>query len=149
MPTNLSYPYIGEGYKWNLLYKIFLKTGYWCDHVGKPPTSSLLKFDEDLSEQEKTDINNIVGDGSTCQDAIKFATVNNKFIIKDVFWFRDEIEAAVGFNVAVSYQKSGTHPEEDEIVVQATDPTYQIEKILSQNQKNQLRSALEDLIRLE
>jgi hypothetical protein len=149
MPTDLTYPYIGEGYKWNLLYKIYLKTGYWCDHVGQKPVSSILKFDEDLTPQEKTDVNTIVGDGSTCQDPIKFATANNKFIIKDVYWWRNQIETAVGFNVAVSYQKSGSHPEEDEIVLQPTDPTYQMEKILTQNQKNQLRSALEDLIRLE
>jgi hypothetical protein len=149
MPTTLTYSPLPDGYRWNLLQRINLKTGYW---PGTSTTSSYtyIKFIEDLTQQEIDDVNAIVGDGTTCQDPVKFASQNNRIIIKDVWEWRDQLEADAGFNVAITYQVSGlkgTNP--DEIVLQATDSTYQAEKILKANERNAFMSAVEGLNRIE
>lgn len=149
MGTKLTYPPLPDGYRWNLLNKIHMKTSYW---PGTSTTTSetKLNFIEDLTAQEITDVDTIVGDGSTCQDPVIFAMINNKYIIKDVWEWRDQVEADAGFQVAITYRSSGLKGDAlDEIVVQPTDPTYQAERIMTNPQKNNLLGALEDLIRLE
>jgi len=150
MGTKLTYdPLPSGGYTWNLLNKINMK-------IGKRPGTSTnsrhtyIYFIEDLTPQEIADVDAIIGDGSTAKDPVEFATVNNRYIIKDLWEWRNEIEAELGFNVAITYRSSGTHGDRiDEIVFQPTDPTYQAEKLLDNTDKRNIVSALEGLIRLE
>ena len=150
MGTKLTYdPLPSGGYTWNLLNKINMK-------IGKRPGTSTnsrhtyIYFIEDLTAQEIADVDAIIGDGSTAKDSVEFATVNNRYIIKDIWEWRNEIEAELGFNIAITYRSSGTHGDRiDEIVFQPTDPTYQAEKLLDNTDKRNIVSALEGLIRLE
>jgi hypothetical protein len=150
MPTTLKYSFLlSEGYIWNLKNKIFLKTGYQC-RTAQPQSGFALHFIEDLTEQEKIDINTIVGDGSTALNPIKFATQNNRFEIKDVENWVKQVETQAGFNTAISYKSSGTYGFDvyDIIVVQPCDPTYQMEYLMQGPDAGKLRGALEDLITL-
>ena len=150
MGTRLTYPPLPDGYRWNILQKIYLKIGKW---PGSATTSSetIFNFIEDLSAQEITDVDDLIGDGSTCQDPIKFGIINNTYILKDVYEYRDQLEADAGYNIAITYRSSGTISGTvyDEIVLQPTDPTYQAVKILTNPQKNALASAVENLGRWE
>lgn len=152
MATKLTYPKLPSGYRWNVRQRIRLKTGYWCGSYTTA-NNTYFNFTEDLTEQEKTDVNNIIGDGSTCQDSIEFALVNNRIIIKCIPEWLSELEAQAGFNIALTYRLSGSkgtnpgHP--DEIVLQAVDPTYQMEKILTNPEKNDFIAAVEWLNRVE
>ena len=150
MGTKLEFNPLPEGYRFNLLNKIYMKTGFW-PATSTTSSKTYLNFIEDLTAQQITDVENIIGDGSTCQNPIVFALSNNRYIIKDIWEYRADIEAEVGFNVAITYRSSGTYGSDvyDEIVVQPTDPTYQAQLIMTNPQKNTLLGALEDLIRLE
>lgn len=149
MGTDLTYPPLPDGYRWNLLNKINYKIGKWPG-TSTNANRTILRFIEDLTPQEIADVDAIIGDGSTCQDPIQFATQNNRKIVKDIWEWRDQIEAEAGFNVAISYRSSGLKGDAlDEIVLQGTDPTYQAEKILTNTDKRNLQNALENLIRDE
>ena len=152
MGTKLTYPKLPAGYRWNIRQKIRLKTGYWCRSYTTADATYFM-FQEDLTPQEETDIGTIIGDGSTCQDPVKFVSQNNRIIIKCIPEWLPELEAEAGFNIALTYQLSGSkgdnpgHP--DEIVLQAVDPTYQMEKILTSPQKKAFVDAVEWLNRVE
>jgi len=152
MSTTLTYSFLlpATGYIWNLKNKIFLKTGYWC-RTSQPNSGLRLHFTQDLTPQEEEDVHAIVGDGSTAQSPIEFAMQNNRYIIKDVWDWRSQVENDAGFNVAISYRPSGIYGPDvyDEIVVQPCDLTYQMEYLMQGADSGRLRNALEDLISLE
>jgi len=149
MGTKLTYPKLPDGYRWNLLNKINYKIGKW----PATATTSLgtgLAFIEDLTAQEIADVDAIMADPNTAQNSIEFASANNRKIVKDIWDWRDQIETECGFNVAISYRSSGLKGDTlDEIVLQGTDPTYQSEKLLTNTDRRNLQSALENLIRDE
>ena len=152
MSTKLTYPKLPAGYRWNIRQKIRLLTGYWCGSYTTA-TNTYFGFTEDLTPQEITDIDTLIGDGSTCQDPVKFVLSGNRIIIKCIPEWLPKLEARAGFNIALTYQLSGDkgdnpgHP--DEIVLQAVDPTYQMEKILTQPEKRAFMDAVEWLNRVE
>jgi hypothetical protein len=152
MGTKLTYPRLPAGYGWNVRRKILYKTGYWCGGYSTA-TNTYFMFQEDLTPQEITDVDTLIGDGSTCQDPVKFVSSGNRIIIKCIPEWLPELEAEAGFNIAITYQLSGSkgtnpgHP--DEIVLQAVDPTYQMEKILTQQEKKAFVDAVEWLNRVE
>ena len=150
MGTTLEYPPLPQGKRWNVIQKISLKTGYW---PGTYTTSqkTVFQFIEDLTPQEQIDVDLIIGDGGTCQDPIVFTSLNNTYILKDVFDWHAELEANTGFNIALSYRSSGTYGPDvyDEIVLQPTDPTYQSVKVLGVQDKKAFIVAIEDLGRWE
>jgi hypothetical protein len=149
MPTTLTYDPLPDGYNWNLREKIRLKIGYFPAH-SRTTSHSYLNFDEDLTQQQIDDVDAIVGDGTNAQDPIEFATVNNTFILKDVHDWRDQLETDAGFEIAITYRQSGNKGDRyDEIVLQATDPTYQAQRILTNPQKNALENAVANLGRWE
>jgi len=150
MGTKLIYdPLPTGGYTWNLLNKINMKIGKW------PGTSTnsrhtYINFIEDLTAQEISDVDAVIGDGSTAKDPVVFPTADNKFILKDVWEWKDEIEAACGFNVAITYRSGGTHGDRiDEIILQPVDPTYQTEKIMTVQENKSLKAALDFLVTAE
>ena len=90
MGTKLTYdPLPTGGYTWNLLNKINMK-------IGKRPGTSTnsrhtyINFIEDLTAQEITDVDAVIGDGSKAKDPVIFPTADNKFILKDVWEWRAE-----------------------------------------------------------
>jgi hypothetical protein len=145
MATKLTYPRLPDGKIWNLIARIDYKIGKWLG-TWSNRTSTHLISQEDLTPQEETDINTIVGDGSTCQDPIQFALVNNRIIMKCLPDFLPELEVEAGFNIAMTYRLNG---ENEEMVLQATDPTYQMEKILTVQEKKAFIAAVEWLNRVE
>ena len=149
MGTKLSYPPLPDGYRWNLLNKINYKIGKWPG-TATTGNATNLHFIEDLTAQEIDDVNAIMADANTAQNSIEFASANNRKIVKDIWEWRDQIETEAGFNVAITYRSSGLKGDAlDEIVLQGTDPTYQAEKILTNTDRRNLQSALENLIRDE
>ena len=146
MATRLVYPPLPDGYRWNLCTKIEYKIGK-RPSTGTNGRETWLKWDEDLSAQEITDVDAIMADPNTAQDPIIFQSTGNTFILKDVEVWKAELEVAVGFEVAITYRSSGNKGAGvlDEIVLQPTDPTYQAIKILTNPQKNALVNAVADL----
>ena len=149
MATKLTYPALPPGYRWNLLNKIRMK-------IGKYPGTSTtglgthIIFVEDLDQADIDAVDAIMADPYTAQNSIEFAMSGNRLIVKDVWFWRDQVEADAGFNVAITYRDSGFKGVlDDEIVLQATDPTYQAEKILTQTNKRNFLAAVEGLIREE
>lgn len=137
MPTKLSYPPLPEGYRWNLLNKINMKIGKWPG-TSTTGNATYLNFIEDLTPQEITDVDTIVGDGSTCQDPVVGVIADNHYVLKDIWEWRGELETATGINFALTYRSSGTFGPNvyDEIIVQPVDPTYQTERDLTNPEKN-------------
>ena len=127
-----------------------MKTGYW-PATSTTSNTTHINFIEDLTEQEKTDVNNIVGDGSTACDPVAFVSLGNRIIVKDIWNWRSQLESDAGFNIAITYRSSGTYGSNvnDEIVLQATDPTYQGEKLLTGNEPKNFMDAVIGLIREE
>jgi hypothetical protein len=149
MGTKLSYPPLPDGYRWNLLSKINYKIGKWPG-TETNTRETKLEFIEDLTPQEIIDVEAIMADPNTAQSPIVFEILNNTFILKDVQEWRAELEAAAGYEIAITYRSSGLQGTAlDEIVLQPTDPTYQAVRILSNPQKNALVGAVEDLGRWE
>jgi hypothetical protein len=152
MGTKLTYPKLPSGYRWNIRQKIRLKTGYWCGSYTNA-NGTYFMFQEDLTPQEEADVDALIGDGSTCQDSVKFVSANNRIIIKCIPEWLPELEAEAGFNIALTYDLSGSkgtnpgHP--DEIVLQAVDPTYQMEKLLTGNEPKKFMDAVKNLSRVE
>jgi hypothetical protein len=150
MATNLIYTdLLPDGfYGWNLRHKIYRKIGYYC-HIVQTQRECHLMFDVDLSPDQISDVNAFMADSITACDSVEFATINNRYILKDVWEWLSQLEADCGFNVMLTYRKSGSHPNEDEIVLQPCDPTYQMEKILTNPEKNALEAAIANLGRWE
>jgi hypothetical protein len=150
MPTTLTYPVLPAGYKWNMLEKIELKTGYRPRSTASDGNQTRIHFIQDLTAEEIADVDAIVGDGSNAQDPIIFTMTNNTYIVKDIYNWRDQLETETGLNIAITYRSSGNKGSKlDEIVVQATDPTYQAVKILTNPEKNALVNAIANLGRWE
>jgi hypothetical protein len=149
MATKLTYPRLPDGYYWNLRNKIFYKIGKRAK-TRTTGQATYIEFVEDLTPQEEADVNAIMASPSTACDSIEFASANNRKIVKDIWDWRDQIETACGFNVAITYRSSGLKGNaNDEIVIQGTDPTYQMEKLLTNTDRRNLQNALIDLIRDE
>jgi hypothetical protein len=155
MSTKLTYPKLPYdssnplGYRWNLKAKIYFKIGKWLG-LWDNSQQTHVESSEDLSAQEITDVDTIMASPSSACSPIEFALSGNRIIVKDIWEWRDQIEADAGFNVAITYRSSGNKGDAlDEIVLQATDPTYQAEKILSSPEKNNFVGAVEGLIRSE
>lgn len=149
MATRLIYPRIPDGYRWNLLMKIFYRIGKKPGTHSDADITELHWHNDDLSGPEIIAVNEIMAEPNPC-DPIDFQTIGNKFIIKDVYEWKDQVEADCGFPVAVTYRVSGLKGDEpDEIVVQPTDPTYQNEKLMQGPDEGRLRTALKNLIQVE
>jgi hypothetical protein len=144
MSTKLSYPKLPDGYRWNLLNKIRMATGYWPG-TWTTGTNTYLEFHEDLNQSEIDTVDAIMASPESACDPVEFAITGNTYIVKDIWNYRAQIEAACGFNVAIGYKASETPPDPgalDLIVLQPTDPTYQAVKILTNPEKNALENAI-------
>ena len=132
MGTKLTYPPLSnDGKRFNVTQKIFYKIGY-ITHTYTTSQITVFLFEEDLTPEEIADVDAIMSNPNTAQDPIQFAMSGNRLIVRDILDWKDEIEAAVGFNVAITYRKSGLKGDVfDELVLQGTDPTYQMEKLLT------------------
>ena len=146
MPTQLVYDLLPDGCRWNLLNKIYMKTGYW-PRTSDTSKTTYINFTETLSQQGIDEVNAIVGDGSTACDPVVFAAVDNKYIVKDIWEWKEQLETDVGFEIIITFRSSGTYGPNvyDEIVLQPSDPTYQVERVLTNPQKNALVNAVADL----
>ena len=153
MATKLTYPKIpidtGENrakyWRWNLLQRIRYKTGKHCRTSTTGVT--YIYFDEDLSQAEIDIVNQIMSDYETACAPITFAIQNNTYILRDIYEWKDWFEQQIGFNVIITFRSSGQYGGEvlDEIVIQATDPTYQFEKILTNQDKKAITDTLQSM----
>jgi hypothetical protein len=143
MSTKLTYPPLPDGYRWNLLNKINMKIGKW---PGTTTTGNAthISFIEDLTPQEIADVNAIMADPNTAQNPVEFTEPDNRYVLKDIEVYREQLETAVGFQVAISYKSSGTFGANvyDEIVLQPVTPDYQEELVLTNPQKNTMANTI-------
>jgi hypothetical protein len=150
MPTKLVYPKLPDGYRWNLQNKINYKIGKWPGTTTNA-RRTYITFVEDLTPQEEAEVNAIMADPNIACGPIEFATQNNRFIVKDIYDWRNQIVSECGFDVAISYRTTGTFGilVQDEIIVQPSDATHQMQYLMQGPDEGKLRSALENLIRVE
>ena len=149
MATKLTYPALPDGKRWNMINKINMAIGKWPGTYTNSRDTVII-FGEDLIQTEIDKVDAIMADPDTACDSVEFASANNRKIVKKIWEYRDEIETACGFNVAITLRQSGLKGTDyDEIVIQGTDPTYQMEKLLTNTDRRNLQNALIDLIRDE
>ena len=150
MATKLTYPPLSnDGNRYNVTQKIFYKIGY-ITHTYTTSQITVFLFEEDLTPEEIAEVDAIMADPNTAQDSIQFAMIGNRLIVRNILDWKDEIEAACGFNVSITFRRSGLKGNSfDELVLQGTDPTYQMEKILTNTNKRDFLAAVEGLIRVE
>ena len=149
--TNLEYPYFGEGYNFNLRMKVELAIGKVCHHVAMPPDITMLKFDEILTQEEMDIVNDIVGDGSTVYDPIRYSKTGNRIILKDVEFFAADVEQTTGIKLLVTYGPSdpiGNPTIIDQIIIQPVDDNNQ-ERVLTPQELNDLKAAFLNGITIE
>lgn len=139
---------ISTNYHFNLTSKIRHQISTYTGNIARiiAGDTMTLRFDRDLTSPELTILNSILAVPDDAYDPVDFATVNNTFILKDIWDWRDQIETDCGFNVIITYRSSGSKGSRfDEIVIQATNSTYDAERILTNPQKNALENAIQDL----
>lgn len=155
MSTQLTYPRIQS-----------VKLGLWTicnkieEKIGERPgtwsnnSDTHFTFQGDLTQEQKDQVDAIVTSPDAQGPDISLMVQNNSYIISDIWEHRAEIAAQTGINFKVFYRFSGTIPGAkypDEIVlVPCGEPPFQdAQRILTNNQKNQFVSAIEDLNRWE
>lgn len=139
---------ISTNYHFNLTSKIRHRISTYTGAIARivAGSSMILRFDRDLTSPELIILNSILAVPDNAYDPVNFATVNNTFIVKDIWDWRDQIETDTGYNIIITYRSSGSKGSRfDEIIIQATNSTYDAERILTNPQKNALENAISNL----
>jgi hypothetical protein len=105
MATKLTYPPLPDGYRWNLLNKIFIKTGYW---PGTSTTSNFtyIHFIEDLTAPEIALVDGLMASPNTVQDPGMVEIAGNSATIKDIWEFKSDFETDAGRTCEIFYGES-------------------------------------------
>lgn len=129
---------------WSLRQKIIFKTGYNPIKIWQNSNSFNMEFVEDLTEQEIGTIDDIVNNPNAQGPDVDLQIINNSYIMRDIYVYRELIAAESGIDFSVWFQPSGTFGPQvmDEIVIIPTDQTHTMQRILTNPQKNALVNAI-------
>jgi hypothetical protein len=118
---------ISTNYHFNLTSKIRHRISTYTGAIARivAGDTMVLRFDRELTSPELTILNSILAVPDDAYDPVIFATIDNHYIVRDIWDWRDQIETDCGFNVIITYRSSGSHGSKfDEIVIQPTNSTY-------------------------
>ena len=128
---------------WSIKQKIFYKTGYKPIKVWQNSENFNMEFAEDLTPEEIATIDGIVGHPNAQGPDLDLQIVNNTYIMRDIWVYRDVIAAEAGFDFSIWFRSSGAMGTQlDEIVVIPTDPTHNMQRLLTNPQRNNLVNAI-------
>jgi hypothetical protein len=147
MPTKLTFPklsYVKLGL-WSIRQKIQFATGY-TPHIWSNSQNLFVEFTQDLTTQEEDDVSAIVNHADAQGPNVDLMVVNNSYILRDPWEWRDQIATDTGIDFSLWYRSSGLVGAGiiDEIVIIPTDSTHTAQRILTNPQKNALVEALTD-----
>lgn len=108
MTQDYFYWKAGGDYRWHIQQKCLLAIGR--EPIAMMDTSdnkTMLRFDPPLNEvTEKPLIDAIFADSNTACNAPTVTMINSTYRIKDIYEWRDELEANIGFPVTMWFTKS-------------------------------------------
>jgi len=146
--TRLSYPklpHVKLGL-WSIRQKINFaleidtsEISMWGDEEN-----TYIDFQTDLTQEQIDKINLIVNDPNAQTADVNLQLVNNTYIMRDIWEWRDQIAAESGIDFSVWFRSSGTFGSNimDEIVIIPTDPTHTMTRLLTKQQKSALEAAI-------
>jgi hypothetical protein len=147
MSTNLVYsklPNVKLG-MWSIKQKIQFAIGY-TPTMWSSGSNTNVQFSEDLTQPEIDAVNDIVNDPNAQGPDVDLQIINNSYIIRDIWAWRNQIAIDAGIDFSMWYQSSETFGSNvmDEIVVIPTDSTHTAQRLLTNPEKNALETALTD-----
>lgn len=108
---------IGDGYRYNIIQKCFYTIGREpIAMMNTPDNKTMLRFDPSLSSADELLIADLFSDSSIVSKPPVVTVQNNKYQIKDIYEFRQELTAACGFEVQVWFGKSSSKVSRPDIV---------------------------------
>ena len=117
MAQDYYYPKAGGDYRWHIQQKCLLAIGR--EPVAMMDTSdnqTMLRFDPPLDTGEETLISDIFIDPGEVCNAPTVAVANNKYHIKDIYEWRDELATNIGFPVQLWFVKSAPEKEVPDMI---------------------------------
>jgi len=96
------YPQVSGGYRWNMLQRIYLAIGIEPTSSGDTGGQTFLTFSRELSVAEKASVDAIMSNNPTFPPV----TTNTVFLVKDLWEFKADLEAAMGLNYDMYYYES-------------------------------------------
>jgi hypothetical protein len=149
----LTFPALPKGYGWNLRQKIQLKLGLKDGqvHLNTNPNGSELLFEVDLTEAQKAAAKEIMADPESAQEAPPELIIpGNNFVIKDLYYYKAQLEADTGYQLQVYYESSGNFGTiYDEIFVIPCDSTYTKQRKLTGDELKRFFTAYRKLVRVQ
>ena len=137
---------------WNLRQKIKDQVGVDVHHV-RSSAHTILLCETPLTEQQKDQIRTILDDPNTVfEPESSMVEANNVIIIKDVWSYKEQLEAALGFKFIVRYRQSEAFKdttEFDEIMLIPCDDNRTGKRTLDSTEKNNLLNEVSNLGRVE
>jgi len=148
MPTQLSYPklpHVKLGL-WSIKQKINVALGIPTDEIFMSGNEqyTFVAFIADLTQEQIDVVNSIVNDPDAQGPDTNLQIINNSYIMRDIWVWRQQIATEAGIDFSVWFRPSGTFGSNvmDEIVVIPTDATHKMQRILTNPQKNNLVAAI-------
>jgi hypothetical protein len=137
---------------WNLRQKIKDQVGVDVHHL-RSSAHTIIYSETPLTEQQKDQIKTILNDPLTAfEPESNMIEANNVIIIKDVWSYKEQLEAALGFKFIVRYRQSEAFKdttEFDEIMLIPCDDNRTGKRTLDSTEKNNLLNQVRNLGRVE
>lgn len=115
MEQDYSFPQAGGDYRWHIQQKCFLAIGREPIGIADLGNSTVLRFDPPLDAADLLLVEALFTDPGTVCDA-PIAAVNNKYVIKDIYEWRAELETNIGFPVTLWFTKSAPEKEAPDMI---------------------------------
>jgi len=146
--TRLTYPklpHVKLGL-WSIRQKIFFALGIDTSEISMWADSenTYVDFQADLTSEQIDTVNAIVNHADAQGPDTNLQIINNAYIMRDIWVWRQQIATESGIDFSVWFRSSGTFGSGvlDEIVVIPTDPTHTMQRLLTKQQKSALEAAI-------
>lgn len=106
MSQDYYYPKAGGDYRWHITQKCKLAIGRGPNAImDTSDNKTMLRFDPPLSDADELLVDEIFSDSATACDAPIITVQNNKYVIKDIYEWRAELETNIGFPLTLWFVK--------------------------------------------